>query len=155
MPDNRKPLIYGAFPVCRNYTVRAHICNPGFAERCGHQNGLWDARSLLRWIHARHVHPRHNACADQSRRNDGRTTCECGEIKHRGKDAERYKSLCISVFSKNSSRHCDFARNTPIKSFPVLSADIRIWVTVWVSAISAKLGRTFTSHKRRKSPEIL
>ena len=27
MPDNRKPLIYGAFPVCRNYTVRAHIRN--------------------------------------------------------------------------------------------------------------------------------
>ena len=25
MPDNRKPLIYGAFPVCRNYTVRAHL----------------------------------------------------------------------------------------------------------------------------------
>ena len=23
MPDNRKPLKYGAFPVCRNYTVRA------------------------------------------------------------------------------------------------------------------------------------
>ena len=42
--------------------------------------------------------------------------------------------------TKNSSRHCDFARNTPIKSFPVLSADIRIWVTVWVSAISAKMG---------------
>ena len=28
MPDNRKPLIYGAFPVCRNYTVRAHVCLP-------------------------------------------------------------------------------------------------------------------------------
>ena len=25
MPDNRKPLIYGAFPVCRNYTVRAYL----------------------------------------------------------------------------------------------------------------------------------
>ena len=25
MPDNRKPLIYGAFSVCRNYTVRAHL----------------------------------------------------------------------------------------------------------------------------------
>ena len=25
MPDNRKPLMYGAFPVCRNYTVRAHL----------------------------------------------------------------------------------------------------------------------------------
>jgi len=25
LPDNRKPLKYGAFPVCRNYTVRAHV----------------------------------------------------------------------------------------------------------------------------------
>ena len=27
MPDNRKPLIYGAFPVCCNYTVRAYLCD--------------------------------------------------------------------------------------------------------------------------------
>lgn len=33
-----------------------------------------------------------------------------------------------------------FARNSPAESFPVLSADIRIWVTVWVSAILAKMG---------------
>ena len=32
MPDNRKPLIYGAFPVCRNYTVRALLRQP-VAER--------------------------------------------------------------------------------------------------------------------------
>ena len=32
MPDNRKPLIYGAFPVCRNYTVRALLRQP-IAER--------------------------------------------------------------------------------------------------------------------------
>ena len=32
MPDNRKPLKYGAFPVCRNYTVRALLCQP-IAER--------------------------------------------------------------------------------------------------------------------------
>ena len=32
MSDNRKPLIYGAFPVCRNYTVRALLCQP-IAER--------------------------------------------------------------------------------------------------------------------------
>ena len=25
MTDNRKPLIYGAFPVCRNYTVGAFL----------------------------------------------------------------------------------------------------------------------------------
>ena len=38
MPDNRKPLIYGAFPVCRNYTVRAHIRNHGTPERRGREN---------------------------------------------------------------------------------------------------------------------
>ena len=32
MPDNRKPLIYGAFTVCRNYTVRALLRQP-VAER--------------------------------------------------------------------------------------------------------------------------
>ncbi len=33
MPDNRKPLKYGAFPVCRNYTVRAHLRNPCSTKR--------------------------------------------------------------------------------------------------------------------------
>ena len=38
MPDNRKPLIYGAFPVCRNYTVRAYLCHPVAGER--HSDGI-------------------------------------------------------------------------------------------------------------------
>ena len=33
MPDNRKPLIYGAFPVCRNYTVRAQLCQLAAGQR--------------------------------------------------------------------------------------------------------------------------
>ena len=33
MPDNRKPLKYGAFPVCRNYTVRAHLHNEPAGQR--------------------------------------------------------------------------------------------------------------------------
>lgn len=40
-------------------------------------------------------------------------------------------------------------------SFPVLSADVRVWVTVWVSAVSVKMGRIFQVNKHRKSPEIL
>ena len=32
MPDNRKTLIYGAFPVCRNYTVRAFLRQFAFAN---------------------------------------------------------------------------------------------------------------------------
>jgi len=34
LPDNRKPLIYGAFPVCRNYTVRAFLRQFAFGKRC-------------------------------------------------------------------------------------------------------------------------
>ena len=49
MPDNQKPLIYGAFPVCRNYTVRAHLRNDGAAKRRGRKNRVLHARSLLGW----------------------------------------------------------------------------------------------------------
>ena len=37
MPDNRKPLIYGAFPVCRNYTVRAQQREFAACEPCAAQ----------------------------------------------------------------------------------------------------------------------
>ena len=37
MPDNRKPLIYGAFPVCRNYTVRAQLCQFAAGQRRPHE----------------------------------------------------------------------------------------------------------------------
>ena len=37
MPDNRKPLIYGAFPVCRNYTVRAQLRQPAAEEWRPHE----------------------------------------------------------------------------------------------------------------------
>lgn len=47
------------------------------------------------------------------------------------------------VYVSEEVYHHSFARSSPIESFPVLSADIRIWVTVWVSVISAKIGRTF------------
>ena len=71
MPDNRKPLIYGSFPVCRNYTVRAHVRNLGTTEwrRC--KNGVLDARPLRCGIHPPHLHPRHKAEAGRSRTNDG------------------------------------------------------------------------------------
>ena len=45
MPDNRKPLIYGAFPVCRNYTVRAHLRHPRTGTRYGLSSGV-DAKTL-------------------------------------------------------------------------------------------------------------
>ena len=66
MPDNRKPLIYGAFPVCRNYTVRAHIRNHGTPERRGRENRQQYARSLLSRLHAGHLRPRYHRRAAES-----------------------------------------------------------------------------------------
>ena len=71
MPDNRKPLMYGAFPVCRNYTVRAYVRDPGTPKRCGCENSILDAGSLRRGLHPPHLHPRNKAEARRGRTNDG------------------------------------------------------------------------------------
>ena len=57
MPDNRKPLIYGAFPVCRNYTVRAHIRDVIVEKRRGRADAFRNAGSLQRRVHAQHLCP--------------------------------------------------------------------------------------------------
>ena len=63
MPDNRKPLIYGAFPVCRNYTVRAHIRNDGNLQRRGCENPVQYAGPLQRRVHSGHLHAHHQRYA--------------------------------------------------------------------------------------------
>ena len=63
MPDNRKPLIYGAFPVCRNYTVRAHICDHGDLQRRGCENPVQYAGPLQRGLHAGHLYAHHQRYA--------------------------------------------------------------------------------------------
>ena len=77
MPDNRKPLIYGAFPVCRNYTVRAHLRHHGPAKRRGRENRVLDAGSLLRRLHAGHLRPRHHRRTAQGGANDGEHPLPC------------------------------------------------------------------------------
>ena len=63
--------MYGAFPVCRNYTVRAHIRNVGTPEWRGRKNGIKYARSLRRGLHAVNLYPRHAADAGKRSRKDG------------------------------------------------------------------------------------
>ena len=77
MPDNRKPLIYGAFPVCRNYTVRAHLRNHGTAKRSGRQDRQQYAGPLLSGLHAGHLRPRHHRRPAQSRPDDGEHPLPC------------------------------------------------------------------------------
>ena len=71
MPDNRKPLIYGAFPVCRNYTVRAHLCHTGFTKRRGCENRQQYAGTLRCGVHPAYLHPRHPSKAGRSRTDHG------------------------------------------------------------------------------------
>ena len=48
--------MYGAFPVCRNYTVRAQLRHDRAAMRRGRENGLHDARPQQRGLHAERLH---------------------------------------------------------------------------------------------------
>ena len=64
MPDNRKPLIYGAFPVCRNYTVRAHIRNDGNLQRRGCENPVQYVGPLQRRVHTGHLYAHHQRYAE-------------------------------------------------------------------------------------------
>ena len=57
MPDNRKPLIYGAFPVCRNYTVRAQLCLTAFGERCASEANPGVAGSQRYWHDGEYLQP--------------------------------------------------------------------------------------------------
>ncbi len=74
MPDNRKPLIYGAFPVCRNYTVRAYLrhCLPGAQH--GYEGPFHDHRPCVQQHHAEHLRSCHGRdakdCRSQKRPGD-------------------------------------------------------------------------------------
>ena len=63
MPDNRKPLIYGAFPVCRNYTVRAHFRHDGNLQRCGCEDPVQYVGPLQRRVHTGHLYAHHQRYA--------------------------------------------------------------------------------------------
>ena len=127
MPDNRKPLIYGAFPVCRNYTVRAHIRNLSTAKRRRRENGIQYAWTLRRGIHAKNLHPRH--------------TPDAG--KRSGKDGQFHGA---SHVKKQRA-----AERIPRISSPPLFGHFAVWVTVWVRQIRRPKIRTNKRENRRKS----
>ena len=68
---NLQPLIYGAFSVCRNYTVRAHLRNADTVKRRGCENRQQYAGALRRGIHPPHLHPRYKVEARRGSTNNG------------------------------------------------------------------------------------
>ena len=108
LPRNLKPLIYGAFPVCRNYTVRAYVRDLGAAKRRGRENGIKYARPFRRGIYASHLHSCHTADAG----------------KRGGKDGKFHGAGSIKTQkAPEGMGH---------SSSPALSEHFRVWVTVWV-----------------------
>ena len=57
MPDNRKPLKYGAFPVCRNYTVRAQLRQLALCQWRQHEGNSGMARPQRYLYHHEYLHP--------------------------------------------------------------------------------------------------
>ena len=49
-------MMYGAFPACRNYTVRAHIRDLGAAKWDGRENALRHAGACVGGHNAGHLH---------------------------------------------------------------------------------------------------
>ena len=74
-PQN--PWFYGAFPVCRNYTVRAHLRHPGLAERCGRKDRIRYAGPLLRRLHPGHLRPRYHRSTENGGKYHGKHPLRC------------------------------------------------------------------------------
>ena len=111
MPDNRKPLIYGAFPVCRNYTVRAYLRRQQSAGRGRHQDRSGEFRPCNRLIHAgnlRPCHTRHEAgeCQENDKVHPFGAGCLAAESDH--KDS----LVVVTVVVKRNSplKHLTFQR---------------------------------------------
>ena len=85
---NLQPLIYGAFPVWRNCTVRAHICNLGASEWRKRKNGVEYARTFRCRLHAPHLHPCHAPDAGKCSRKDGKFYV-ASHVKKQRKNTER------------------------------------------------------------------
>ena len=113
MPDNRKPLIYGAFPVCRNYTVRAYLRDHGAPERRGCKNGVLDAWSLLGGVHAGHLRPCDHRRADESGANNGqyplpcRLTVSTTRSRWGQRLGQKKRHLQIATYEKQKSSKSD------------------------------------------------
>ena len=111
MPDNRKPLIYGAFPVCRNYTVRAHQCQLADSRPCSRYGGFWPSGPCQDQHHHRHlrrVYP-FGGCSGGGRSNgcvhphSGREPRMTGKQKY---SPQRAGIIPPSLWAASFSVHC-------------------------------------------------
>ena len=126
MPDNRKPLIYGAFPVCRNYTVRAQLRLPLARQRCAAQTDSGLAGALGFFHHGKHLRPSGLqfetllGAGDGVRyaaSRSGRFRQQVG-AKRRKKRGIKPESVLSKIYGKNSPKPGDFRSKRKKKKNP-------------------------------------
>ena len=106
MPNNRKPLIYGAFPVCRNYTVRAQLRQFAAGQWRPPQahSGVVGAQRL--YHHGEHLRPLGLQVQDHLGTGNGDRACPAGGRRLQqplGVDRCRGELL---IFSPENRRSC-------------------------------------------------
>ena len=131
---NLQPLIYGAFPVCRNYTVRAHICHVSPAKRRGRENRQQYAGALRCGVHSPHLHPRHPSKAGRSRTDHGQLH-GTGDV-----NAEN---------DKNTGEETEL----PLRCSFALSAYFRVWVRQLTHTLTHRLNWSKSKEKVLHSRE--
>ena len=150
-----KPLKYGAFPVCRNYTVRAYLRYAVTEKRCGRADALGNAWPLQCWFHPQHLRPlnaeyAHTGCG-YHRANDQPGSGITTAYRTNPHAALRLRGVV-------HFRCCLLRWRMVFSSHPVLSGTwkhIVVWVRIWVGPFLQKMISTFRTKKQRKSPEIL
>ena len=128
MPDNRKPLIYGAFPICRNYTVRAYVRHAGPPEWRGCENRVWNAGPLLGRVHIGYLRPCDYCGAEEGGGDHGRGA---GGINVKG-NCRRWTSCgsCLYFIINHYPPYPFPYANTSVQLQPSSLCSIR-WLQSW------------------------
>ena len=114
MPDNRKPLIYGAFPVCRNYTVRAQLRQLAAGQRRSPQAHSGVAGSQRHRHDGEYLQPLGLQVQDHLGTGDGDRACPAGGRRLQqplGVDRCRGEQLIFSPENRKSCGLCPLGKN--------------------------------------------
>ena len=135
MPDNRKPLIYGTFPVCRNYTVRAHIRDVITEKRRGRADTFRNAGTFQRRIHAQHLRSLDTGDETERGRRDWKHHPKCNltpKSKRRLQLAAAVQTFKIFLKTEKLVLFCQINLNKSTAFSPV-------WVKSGSSRMTAKM----------------
>ena len=111
MPDNRKPLIYGAFPVCRNYTVRALLRQPAAETGGTHEADPGMAGAQRHLHHGEHLRPSGFPVETAERRHNGKSP---GPARRTSRKPVVRQEKCCRRQENKKRRYADKPRHSAV-----------------------------------------